>query len=187
MRGRPGLTDCDPDRWPLVVDHRDRDGGEVRHSSRPGPWLVECFSQSSGAPQDIIPNLFPGPPGSRTDSRLGELEGLQEKAWLCLLPHSPPDDHLTTNPWAESLPQWSLIVSYQWAVPSAALTNSWAGQLIDNRPMAEPDLLPSNRVGGEHNKAQQWLPAKSCAHPTLWQDLLLSVLCICYLCLVYPH
>ena len=31
--GRPGLTDCDPDRWPLLEGHRDRDGGEVHCSS----------------------------------------------------------------------------------------------------------------------------------------------------------
>ena len=31
--------------------------------------------------------------------------------------------------------------------------------------MAEQDLLPSNRVWS--NEAQQWLPAKGCAHPAV--------------------
>ena len=33
--------------------------------------------------------------------------------------------------------------------------------------MAEQDLLPGNRVGS--HQAQQWLPAKGCAHPALLQ------------------
>ena len=33
--------------------------------------------------------------------------------------------------------------------------------------MAEQDLLPSN--GEQSNEAQQWLRAKSCAHPGLLQ------------------
>ena len=79
--GRPGLTDCDPDRWPLLEGHRDRDGGEGHRSSGPGPGLVEGLSegcQESSAVYSLGPQLTTGP-------RLGKLEGLQEKAWICLL------------------------------------------------------------------------------------------------------
>ena len=126
--GRPGLTNCDPKRWPLLGGHRDRDRGEVHHLSRPGPRLVEGLSQGSGAPQDVVSSLFPGPPGSPTGPRLGEFQGLQRKAWICLLlstwwaPHHWP---LT-----ESLSQLFLIDWYQWAGPTAILTKSWARQLM---------------------------------------------------------
>ena len=38
---------------------------------------------------------------------------------------------------------------------------------LRHRPMAEQDLLPRNRMWT--NEAQQWLPAKACAHPALLQ------------------
>ena len=82
--GRPGLTDYDSYRRPLLVGHRDRDGEEVHCFSSPGPWLVEA--------------LLPGPSSSSAGPRLGKLEGLQEKACICLLPHSLPDDHYPTDP-----------------------------------------------------------------------------------------
>ena len=119
--GRPGLTDYDSYRWPLLVGHRDRDGEEVHCFSSPGPWLVEA--------------LFPGPSGSSAGPRLGKLEGLQEKA--CNLPLTSlstwwPPPH---RPLTELLPQWSRIDSYRWAGSSSALTNSLAGHymlLIDS-------------------------------------------------------
>ena len=62
--GRPGLTDCDS--WqPLLVGHRDRDGGAVPCFSSPGPWLVEGLSESSGALQTALvqsPVCSLGPP-----------------------------------------------------------------------------------------------------------------------------
>ena len=30
-RGRPGPTDCDSGRWPLLLAHREKNGGEVHH------------------------------------------------------------------------------------------------------------------------------------------------------------
>jgi len=48
-----------PVRWPLQVGCRDRDGGEVHRSSRPGPRLLEGLSESSGALQDVVPSLLP--------------------------------------------------------------------------------------------------------------------------------
>ena len=44
------------------------------------------------------PVCFLGPPAHLLAQGLGELEALQEKAWFCLLPHTPPDDHHTTHP-----------------------------------------------------------------------------------------
>ena len=49
--------------------------------------------ESSGALQDTAPSLFSGPSSSQAGLRQGELEGPEEKAGICLLPHSPPDDH----------------------------------------------------------------------------------------------
>ena len=49
--------------------------------------------ESSGALQDTAPSLFSGPPRSQAGPRQCELEGPEEKARICLLPHSPPDDH----------------------------------------------------------------------------------------------
>ena len=47
--------------------------------------------------------------------------------------------------------------------------------LLRYQPTAEQDLLPSNRVWS--NKAQQWLPAKDCAHPAVtWRHFWLSQL-----------
>ena len=76
-----GLKDYDPDRWPLLLGHRDTDGGEVHCSSRPGPRLVEglvSLSEGSGDLHRIVSSLFPGPSSSPTGPTLGELEGFQK-------------------------------------------------------------------------------------------------------------
>ena len=152
-----------------------RGGGEVRRSSRPGPWLVEGLSQSSGAPQDTVPSV-PWPPGSATGSRLGELEGLQEKAWLCLLTHSPPADRLSTSPWAESLPPGARTVSYQWA---GALQH-WPRAEQDNALTTDQGLSQAccPVTGCLKTKAQQWLcPLCSVTRPVAFCAVyLLSVL-----------
>ena len=56
-------------------------------TTRPGPRLVEGLSKDSGALKDIVPSLFPGPSSPPTGPGLSKLEGLQEKAWICLLAH----------------------------------------------------------------------------------------------------
>ena len=66
-------------RRPLLLGHRDRERGEVHCSLRPGPWLVGGLGEGSGALQDIVPSLFPGPSSSPAGPNLGELEGFQEK------------------------------------------------------------------------------------------------------------
>ena len=168
--GRPSLTDCDSDRRPLLVTHRDRHGGEAHHSSRPGPWLVEGHSEGSGAP-----SLFPEPSSSPTGPRLCKLEGLQKKAWFCLLAHFPPDDHHTTDTWLNNFPNGPslIVISGQgWPIAGKLTVAHWqlvaSGQgPMRHQAMVEQDLLPSN--GEQSNEAQQWLPAKSCAHPALLQ------------------
>ena len=94
--GRSVLTDWDPERWPLLVRCRDRDGGEIHCSSRPGLRLAEDLSEGSGALQVVVYNLFPGPSSSPTGPRLGDLQPLQKSAWIWLFSHSPSDDHHTT-------------------------------------------------------------------------------------------
>ena len=52
-------------------------------ASRPGPRLMEGVSEGCGAPQDVIPSLFPGPSSSPTGTRLALLlllEDPQEKS-----------------------------------------------------------------------------------------------------------
>ena len=73
-------------------------GESFTAASRPGPRLVEGLSDGSGALQDRVPSLFPGPSSSPTDPKLAKLEGLLKKASICLLPDFPPDDHYTTDP-----------------------------------------------------------------------------------------
>ena len=49
-------------------------------ASRLGSRLVEGLNEDSGALQDIVSSLFPGPSNSPAGPRLGKPEGLQEKA-----------------------------------------------------------------------------------------------------------
>ena len=90
---RDQVSDCDPERRSLLAGSRDSMGKRVTTASRPEPRLVEGLTEGSGALQDIVPSLFPGPFSSPTGPRLGELEGIRKVARICLLPHSPPDDH----------------------------------------------------------------------------------------------
>ena len=82
-------------------------------TTRPGPRLVEGLSKDSGALKDIVPSLFPGPSSPPTGPGLSKLDGLQEKAWIYLLPHSLPDDPHTIDPWPNYSPSgssWRLLV-----------------------------------------------------------------------------
>ena len=74
-------------------------GGRFTTTSRPGPSLVDGLGEGSGTPQDTAPSLFPGPPSSRTSPRPSESGGLRKKAKICVLAHSPPEDHHSTNGW----------------------------------------------------------------------------------------
>ena len=96
----PGPTDCDPCRWPMPWGCRGRDEGEV-HS-----LLPQGLGPASGwpwrglwSPVGHSTQPLPWPPRSPAGLRPGELEGPGEKAGICLLPHSPPDDHHSTNRW----------------------------------------------------------------------------------------
>lgn len=71
-------------RSPLLLGGRDRDGGELRH-------CLKAWAQPVGGLGDRALSLFPGPLSSLAGPRRGKLEG--EKAGVCLLPPSPPDDH----------------------------------------------------------------------------------------------
>ena len=62
--GRPDLTNCDPDSRPLLVGLRDRDRGAVHHCLKPGAPPVGGLGEVSGALQDVVPSLFPGPSSS---------------------------------------------------------------------------------------------------------------------------
>ena len=73
-------------------------GESFTAASRPGPRLLEGLSDGSGALQDKVPSLFPGPSSSPTDPKLAKLEGLLEKASIYLLSDFPPDDQHTTDP-----------------------------------------------------------------------------------------
>ena len=63
--------------------------------------------------QDRALSLFPGPPhpGSPAGPGLSELERPREKVGICLSPHSPPDDHYSTDLWLNPLLTWSFINS----------------------------------------------------------------------------
>ena len=92
---RPVLRDWGPGKWPLLVGCRDRDGGEVHCSSRPGPRLLDGLSEGSRALQDVVPSLLPVPSSSPTGLRLGDLQALLKNAWICFFAHFPADDNHT--------------------------------------------------------------------------------------------
>ena len=52
------VSDCDPDRWSLLVGSRDSMGERVTTASRPGPKLVEGLTEGSGALQDIVQQML---------------------------------------------------------------------------------------------------------------------------------
>ena len=49
-------------RRPLLLGHREREGGEVHRSSRPGPWLVGGLGEGSEALRICFPVCSQGPP-----------------------------------------------------------------------------------------------------------------------------
>ena len=73
-------------------------GEQFTAAPRPGLRLVGDFGEGSEALRICFPVCSQGPPAHLLAQGLGELEALQEKAWFCLLPHTPPDDHHTTHP-----------------------------------------------------------------------------------------
>ena len=58
---------------------------------------VGGLGEDSGALWDTGPPALPWAPRSPAGLRPGELEGPGEKAGIYLLPHSPPDNHHSTN------------------------------------------------------------------------------------------
>ena len=80
--------------------------GSYRMNSGTLPPILGCevgvAESFSGTLQDIAPSLFLRPPRSPAGLRLGELEGPGKKAGICLLPHSPPDDHHSADHWLNS-------------------------------------------------------------------------------------
>ena len=95
-------------RRPLLLGHRDRDGGG-------SPLLKACAMASGGpwwgpwSPRGVAPSLFPGPSSSPAGPRLGELEDLQERPWICLLLQAPPDDHHTSDRFLNHFPSASSL------------------------------------------------------------------------------
>ena len=52
---RPSITHCNSGSQPLLLGHRNRDGGEVHHSSRCRPKLEEGLSEGPAGLQDVAP------------------------------------------------------------------------------------------------------------------------------------
>ena len=69
-----------PGRLPLLLGHRNRDGGEAYHYLQAWVKPVVTLGEGSGDLQDIVPSLVSGSSSSLTDPKLGKIEGLQEKA-----------------------------------------------------------------------------------------------------------
>lgn len=128
-----GPADCVLCRLLLLLGGRDRDEWEFHHCLKAWAQPVGGFGEGSGALQDRALSLFPGPLSSLPGPRRGKLEG--EKAGIRLLPHSPPDDHHSTDhhstytDWMYSLSR-SLTAGCLWAGPTAAPTNGWARPLM---------------------------------------------------------
>ena len=101
--GRPRPTNCDSYGRPLLLGHRDRGEGEVH-------CCLKGWAKASGGlmrplePCRMEPQSVPWALHSPTDRRLGNLEGLPEKAWVCLLPHSPLGYQDPTDPWMNRFP-----------------------------------------------------------------------------------
>lgn len=68
-------------------------GERFTAAPRPGLRLVGDFREGSEALQDTAPNMFSRVPSSSAGLRLGDLKGLEGKARIHLLPHSPPHNH----------------------------------------------------------------------------------------------
>ena len=152
----------------LPLGRRDRNGRE-------GSLLPQGLDPTSGrlwwelwspAGHSLQPVLWA--PRSQAGPRQGELEGPEEKAHICLLPHSPPDDHhrwlngttdgrwlttvvcgrgpVSTNGWTEPLTvtQWQLA---PWGRGPPALTNGWTGPLISHDWRRWGETLRSHTQG----------------------------------------
>ena len=95
------MTQTDGQRYKVT---KTEAGGKFATAPRPGPRLAESLSEDFGALQAVVSSLFPGLSSSSTGPSLGKLEGLQEKALICLLPYSPPNDYHTFDPWLSHFP-----------------------------------------------------------------------------------
>ena len=128
VKGGPGPTASDPSRWPLPSGPRGGDGGEVHHRLKAWARSVSGLEPGSGALQDTAPNLFPRLPSSPASLRPGDrLQGFGDKAGICLLPCSPPEDHHSDR-WLNALTNsCALTAGCLWAGPTAVLTNGWMG------------------------------------------------------------
>ena len=173
-------------------------GERFSAASRHGPRFEDGLREGCVAWQGMFPVSSLGPPAHPAGLRLGKLGGLQEKAWIFLLPHSPPDGQHTTDPWLNHFPNGPSLTAVDRT--TAVLTNSWIGQLavahwqlaacgqgpLRHGAMAEQDLLSPNRV--QKNEAQQWLLAKGCVYPALLHSCLLqfdSNSCTKFNCIYY--
>ena len=106
-----------------------RKGFTAASRPSPGQWmaLVSALEPCRTQPPACL-LAVPSPTSSPAGPRLGKLEGLREKAGICLLPHSPPEDHSTTNCWLSHLSNGaSLTVGCLWRGPTEGLTNGWGG------------------------------------------------------------
>ena len=150
--GRPG-----PTNWLIrtATAIRSQRQGWGRGSLLPqglgqGQWRPY---EASGALQDGAPVCSLGPPLTH-GPKAGESGGPPGEGLslpLTSLSTGLPGPHW---PLAESLPQWSLTDSYQWAGIAVVLTNSWAGQLT----LVNSWLLLSGAYWG----ADQWLRKTCC-------------------------
>ena len=102
--------------------------GEVHCCLRDWTAPLGGCGESSGALQDTAPSLFSGPPSSQAGLRQGEPEGPEEKAGICLLPQSPPDDH---HRWLNGTTNW-LIDGCLWEGPSV---NQWLNRTTNGHSM----------------------------------------------------
>ena len=113
-------------------------------ASRPGPRLVGGRGEGSKALQDT-PSLFSGHPSSPTGLRPDELEGLGEKAGICLLTSlstSQPSLNCCLNP-LTNCP--FLTVGCLWAAPTAALAGPlMGGSLTVGCQWAGPTKVPTD-------------------------------------------
>ena len=101
----PGPQDCVPCRLPLpLLGRRGGDGEEVHRCLKAWARPVGGLGKDSGALQDTPPACSLGPRSSPASPRPGELEGPGEKAGICHLPHSPPDDHQYADAWLKNAP-----------------------------------------------------------------------------------
>lgn len=72
-------------------------GGEAHGHLKAWDKATGCPNKGSGALQDTAPRLFPGAPSFPAGRQPEELAGTEGGGWTQLLPHSPPNDHHSTN------------------------------------------------------------------------------------------